>query len=127
VNPMPGPLFKYPLTRICSVEYIKNVESVFEVIAEPNRQAILNLQVTSQQSVGDIERQLGVPQTAVSKQLRVLRDAGFVESTASGDRRLAGSVPSVLVRLRRCSRTLPQPHGPIDTDEKNVTEKEDAA
>jgi DNA-binding transcriptional ArsR family regulator len=45
---------------------------VFEVIAEPNRRAILSLLVSSQQSVGEMERQLGMPQPAVSKHLRVL-------------------------------------------------------
>src|ERR1700732_280965 len=38
--------------------------------------------------------------------------------TASGGGSLAGSVPSVLVRSRRCSRTPPRPHGSIHTDEK---------
>jgi DNA-binding transcriptional ArsR family regulator len=66
----------------------RTVESVFEVIAEPNRRAILSLLVSSQQSVGEIERQLGMPQPAVSKHLRVLRDAGFVESTVDAQRRL---------------------------------------
>jgi DNA-binding transcriptional ArsR family regulator len=66
----------------------KSVESVFEVIAEPNRRAILSLLVSSQQSVGEIERQLRIPQPAVSKHLRVLREAGFVESTVEAQRRL---------------------------------------
>ena len=70
------------------MEYIKNVESVFEIIAEPNRRAILSLLVTSQQSVGEIERQLRMPQPTVSKHLRVLREAGFVESTVDAQRRL---------------------------------------
>jgi DNA-binding transcriptional ArsR family regulator len=64
------------------------VESVFEVIAEPNRRAILSLLVASEQSVGEIERQLGMPQPTVSKHLRVLRDAGFVEATVDAQRRL---------------------------------------
>ncbi len=64
------------------------MESVFEIIAEPNRRAILSLLVGSQQSVGEIERELGMPQPAVSKHLRVLRDAGFVESTVDAQRRL---------------------------------------
>jgi DNA-binding transcriptional ArsR family regulator len=64
------------------------VESVFEVIAEPNRRAILNLLVSSQQSVGEIERRLRMPQPTVSKHLRVLREAGFVESTVDAQRRL---------------------------------------
>jgi DNA-binding transcriptional ArsR family regulator len=64
------------------------VESVFEIIAEPNRRAILSLLVLSEQSVGEIERQLRMPQPAVSKHLRVLRDAGIVESTVDAQRRL---------------------------------------
>ena len=64
------------------------MESVFEIIAEPSRRAILSLLVSSQQSVGDLERQLRMPQTTVSKHLRVLRDAGFVESTVDAQRRL---------------------------------------
>ena len=78
----------YALTRICSIKYIKGVESVFEIIAEPNRRAILSLLALSQQSVGEIERQLGMPQPTVSKHLRVLREAGFVESTVDAQRRL---------------------------------------
>jgi len=64
------------------------VESVFEIIAEPNRRAILSLLVASEQSVGEIERQLRMTQPTVSKHLRVLRDAGFVESTVDAQRRL---------------------------------------
>jgi DNA-binding transcriptional ArsR family regulator len=64
------------------------VESVFEIIAEPNRRAILSLLASSQQSVGEIARQLDMPQTTVSKHLRVLREAGFVESTVDAQRRL---------------------------------------
>jgi DNA-binding transcriptional ArsR family regulator len=84
------------------MEYMKGVESVFEIIAEPNRRAILSLLVSSQQSVGEIERQLRMPQPTGS---------------------LAGSVPSVLVRSRRCSRTPPRPHGSINTNEKEDKEK----
>jgi DNA-binding transcriptional ArsR family regulator len=64
------------------------MESVFEIIGEPNRRAILSLLVSSQQSVGEIERQLRMPQPTVSKHLRVLREAGFVESTVDAQRRL---------------------------------------
>jgi DNA-binding transcriptional ArsR family regulator len=78
---------KYTLTSICAVEYIQSMESVFEIIAEPNRRAILTLLVTSQQSVGEIERQLHMTQPTVSKHLRVLREAGFVESTVDAQRR----------------------------------------
>ena len=64
------------------------MESAFKIIAEPIRRAILGLLVSSQQSVGEIERQLRMPQPTVSKHLRVLREAGFVESTVDAQRRL---------------------------------------
>ena len=64
------------------------MESAFEIIAEPNRRAILSLLVSSQQSVGEIERRLRMSQPAVSKHLRVLREADFVESTVDAQRRL---------------------------------------
>ncbi|MDR3702904.1 MAG: metalloregulator ArsR/SmtB family transcription factor [Candidatus Sulfopaludibacter sp.] len=75
------------------------MESVFEVIAEPNRRAILSLLVWSQQSVGEIERQLGMPQPTVSKHLRVLREAGFVESTVDAQRRLYRLKPEPLQEI----------------------------
>src|SRR5499427_4442244 len=86
----------YALTGICSVGHIKSVESAFEIIAEPNRRAILSLLVASQQSVGEIERRLRIPQPTVSKHLRVLREAGFVESTVDAQRRLYRLKPKPL-------------------------------
>ena len=91
-----GPLPKYALTRICSMKYTKSMESVFEIIAEPNRRAILSLLVSSQQSVGEIERQLRMSQPTASKHLRVLREAGFVESTVDAQRRLYRLKPGPL-------------------------------
>src|SRR5438105_10253312 len=75
------------------------MESVFEIIAEPNRRAILSLLVSSEQSVGEIEHQLRMPQPTVSKHLRVLRDSGFVESTVDGQRRLYRLKPEPLQEI----------------------------
>jgi DNA-binding transcriptional ArsR family regulator len=75
------------------------MESVFEVIAEPNRRAILSLLVSSQQSVRAIERRLRMPQPTVSKHLRVLREGGFVESTVDAQRRLYRLKPEPLQEL----------------------------
>jgi DNA-binding transcriptional ArsR family regulator len=72
------------------------MESVFEVIAEPNRRAILGLLGVSEQSVGEIERQLFMSQPTVSKHLRVLRNAGFVESTVDAQRRVYRLKPEPL-------------------------------
>jgi DNA-binding transcriptional ArsR family regulator len=78
------------------MEYMRRVESVFEIIAEPNRRAILSLLVSSQRSVGEMERQLRLSQPTVSKHLRVLREAGFVESTVDAQRRLYRLKPEPL-------------------------------
>jgi DNA-binding transcriptional ArsR family regulator len=75
------------------------MESPFEVIAEPNRRAILSLLVSSQQSVGQIEHELQMPQPSVSKHLRVLREAGFVESTVDAQRRLYRLKPEPLQEM----------------------------
>jgi DNA-binding transcriptional ArsR family regulator len=75
------------------------MKSAFEIIAEPNRRAIISLLVSSQQSVGQIERRLRMPQPTVSKHLRVLRDAGFVESTVDAQRRLYRLRPEPLQQL----------------------------
>ncbi|MGH9404624.1 MAG: ArsR/SmtB family transcription factor [Terriglobia bacterium] len=75
------------------------MESVFEIIAEPNRRAILSLLVSSQRSVGEIERRLRMSQPAVSKHLRVLREAGFVESAVDAQRRLYRLKPDAFQEL----------------------------
>ena len=75
------------------------METVFEIIAEPNRRAILSLLASSQLSVGEIARQLHMPQPMVSKHLRVLREAGFVESTVDAQRRLYRLKPEPLQEL----------------------------
>ena len=79
--------------------YVVTVESVFGIIAEPNRRAILSLLAASEQSVGEIERQLQMPQPTVSKHLRVLREAGFVASTVDAQRRLYRLNPEPLQEL----------------------------
>ncbi len=69
---------------------------MFEVIAEPNRRAILSLLVSSERSVGEIERELRMSQPTVSKHLRVLREAGFVEFKVDAQRRLYRLKPEPL-------------------------------
>jgi len=64
------------------------MESTFSIVAEPTRRAILSLLASSEQSVGDLETRLGLPQPYVSKHLRILRDAGFVEARIEAQRRM---------------------------------------
>jgi DNA-binding transcriptional ArsR family regulator len=75
------------------------VESSFAIIAEPNRRAILGLLASSEQSVGEMERRLRMPQTSVSKHLRVLREAGFVESRVDAQRRVYRIRPEPLMEV----------------------------
>jgi DNA-binding transcriptional ArsR family regulator len=64
------------------------MESTFNVIADSSRRAILSLLASAERSVGDIEKSLQLPQPSISKHLRVLREAGFVESRVDAQRRV---------------------------------------
>jgi len=75
------------------------MESAFAILAEPNRRALLNLLATSERSVGELERQLRMPQPSVSKHLRVLREAGFVESRIDAQRRVYRLRPEPLMEV----------------------------
>jgi DNA-binding transcriptional ArsR family regulator len=73
--------------------------SSFAIVAEPNRRAILSFLLSSERSVGEIERKLRLSQPSVSKHLRVLRQAGFVESRIEAQRRLYRLKPEPLMEL----------------------------
>ena len=79
--------------------YILPMESSFAIIAEPNRRTILSLLASSERSVGEIERRLRMPQTSVSKHLRVLREAGFVEARVEAQRRVYRLRPEPLKEI----------------------------
>jgi DNA-binding transcriptional ArsR family regulator len=61
---------------------------VFDALGEPNRRRILDLLREAECPVGDLVGALGLSQPAVSKHLRVLRDAGLVDVRADAQRRL---------------------------------------
>jgi len=61
---------------------------VFEALAEPNRRRILDLLLERERPVNDLVSLLRVSQPAVSKHLRVLRDAGLVEARVDAQRRV---------------------------------------
>ena len=81
------------------MQYISAVESSFAIVAEPNRRAILSLLLSSERSVGEIERKLRLSQPSVSKHLRVLREAGFVESRVEAQQRVYRLRPKPLMEL----------------------------
>lgn len=106
------------------------MESAFAVLAETNRRAILSLLASSERSVRELEQRLRMPQPSVSKHLRVLREAGFVESRVDAQRRLYRLRPEPLREVdawlapfrrfwaahvdaleRHLDRMDPRPHG----------------
>src|SRR5205085_461698 len=78
---------------------MSTVESSFAIVADPNRRAILSLLLSSERSVGELKRKLRLSQPSVSKHLRVLREAGFVESRIEAQRRLYRLRPEPLLEL----------------------------
>jgi DNA-binding transcriptional ArsR family regulator len=62
--------------------------TAFDVLAEPHRRRILDLLRTGERPVGDLVDQLTVSQPAISKHLRVLREAGLVDARIDAQRRL---------------------------------------
>jgi DNA-binding transcriptional ArsR family regulator len=64
------------------------MSSPFEVIAEPARRQLLDLLVRGPRAVSALVAETGLSQPNTSRHLRILRDAGLVEVTADGRRRL---------------------------------------
>ena len=64
------------------------MSTIFEVLAEPKRRQILELLRTREHSVGELVEALDLSQPAVSKHLRVLKQAGLVEVQVDAQRRL---------------------------------------
>lgn len=62
--------------------------ATFGVLSEENRRRILDILVERERSVGDLVEILSLSQPAVSKHLRVLRDAGLVEARTAAQRRI---------------------------------------
>jgi DNA-binding transcriptional ArsR family regulator len=60
----------------------------FEVLAEESRRRILDLLIERERPVGDLVERLALSQPTVSKHLRVLRDAGLVDSRTDAQRRI---------------------------------------
>ena len=73
--------------------------TTLQVLAEPRRQAILDLLRDGELPVGELVDRLRMSQPAVSKHLRVLRDAGLVEVRADAQRRLYRIRPEPLAEL----------------------------
>jgi DNA-binding transcriptional ArsR family regulator len=73
--------------------------TAFHVLGEPSRQAIPDLLRDGERPVGELVEHLQLSQPAVSKHLRVLKEAGMVEVRADAQRRLYSIRPEPLAEL----------------------------
>ena len=73
--------------------------AVFEILAEPNRRRVLDLLREQEHTVGELVDTLAMSQPAVSKHLRVLRDAGLVEARVDAQRRIYRLRPEPLAEV----------------------------
>jgi DNA-binding transcriptional ArsR family regulator len=72
------------------------MNTVFGVLAEPRRRQILDLVRDRERSVGELVAEMSASQPAVSKHLRVLREAGLVQVRVSEQRRMYRLSPGPL-------------------------------
>jgi DNA-binding transcriptional ArsR family regulator len=75
--------------------------TTFEVVAEPARRELLDLLIDGPRPVGELVSATGLSQPNTSRHLRVLREAGLVESRPDGQRRLYELRPDGLAELLR--------------------------
>jgi DNA-binding transcriptional ArsR family regulator len=72
----------------------------FDILGDPVRRRILELLADGEQTAGavtaTVQREFGITQPAVSRQLRVLRESGFATARAEGARRLYAVQPGAL-------------------------------
>jgi DNA-binding transcriptional ArsR family regulator len=81
-------------------------QAVLRALAEPRRQAILRLVKDRPRSVGEIGQHFEISQQAVSQHLQVLADAGLVDVSRDGKRRLYVVNPDGLEELERFLASL---------------------
>jgi DNA-binding transcriptional ArsR family regulator len=77
------------------------VPGAFDVIADPARRALLDLLLRSPRPVGDLATATGLSQPNTSRHLRILREAGLVQSRVAGQRRVYELVPEGFAEVAR--------------------------
>ena len=75
------------------------MQALLDVVAEPRRRQVLELLLDGERLVGDLARELGVSQPAMSKHLRILREVGLVQARVDGQRRCYRLVADPLAEL----------------------------
>src|SRR4249919_2288962 len=75
--------------------------NALKTISEPRRQEILRLVWNRERAAGDIAQHFDVSRPAISKHLRILREAGLVDERRKGTQRLYSARAESLLELRR--------------------------
>ena len=65
-----------------------HIDDVFLLLADPSRRGVVEALRQGEQAVNDIVARLDIDQSGVSRHLRILQNAGFVNMRADGARRL---------------------------------------
>jgi DNA-binding transcriptional ArsR family regulator len=77
------------------------MDVALRAIAEPRRQEILRLVWSQERAAGDVARHFDVSRPAISKHLRILKEAGLIEERRSGTQRLYRARAESLLDIRR--------------------------
>jgi DNA-binding transcriptional ArsR family regulator len=81
--------------------YAQLVETVLKAIAEPRRQEILRLLWQRERAAGEVAAHFDISRPAISKHLRILKEAGLLEERRAGTQRLYRARPERLADARR--------------------------
>lgn len=74
---------------------------MFDILADPTRRRIIEVLRDGERSVGEIVVHVGIAQSGVSRHLRILQEAGFVDVRGDGQRRLYSLRPEPFQRIDR--------------------------
>ncbi len=100
--------------------------AVFEALADPTRRRVLELLAERELSAGELAAAFTVSRPAVSRHLRILREAGLVHSRSDAQRRVYGLDAEPLLEvdawLARYRRFWPER---LDLLDRHLQEKEE--
>jgi DNA-binding transcriptional ArsR family regulator len=99
--------------------------NTFDVVAEPARRELLDLLIDGPRPVGQLVAETGLSQPNTSRHLRILREAGLVESSPHGQRRLYALRPEGFAELERWLAPYRRLwRGSLDALERQLDEEE---
>ncbi len=98
--------------------------TAFDILGDPVRRRLLELLADGEQTAGamtaTVMAEFGITQPAVSRHLRVLREAGFVSARPDGARRLYVVRPQAFAEIddwvQRCTTFWNQRLDALDTE-----------